>query len=230
MPILRCQIDPSQMLNLSFDGEVYASSTYWEERFVDQFPITYAAPILILRDQRPIAARLPPQSPSLPAGIVDLTPAINACLGDPWIEGRGNELLPLPKDVATVLQASGVVFELRGIVQTLARCARKVLAKDLESAFIPPNSAPIPIARRCARIHLLHATAFRVSRGEQVGKYESHDDERAGVRNSAARGAGNRLLANGARRSAAPGAVARRSGRRRPVRPLPLDVAERASR
>lgn len=172
VPTVRCLLDTTRVLNLSFSGEVYVSSLYWEDAVLDKFPHPYAEPFLIMRDQRPIRDRLPPRASDLPSSVIDLSECINACLGDPWLSGHGPEILPLPAHVSTVIQSNGLPFEIRGIVQVGGAVRSNATTEGFSGRAYPFVSAPIRVDVRCARIHLLHATAFAASNGEVVGRYE----------------------------------------------------------
>ncbi len=121
---------------------------------------------MLASGQRKFARYIPARLPQTPPNLIDLTPYYNASLVEAWHPGSsGNNLDILPSGL---LQLSGVVFDVRGIVQ--------VSGRELQNAGgrYPLMITGIRIGQTCRQLHFLHAAGWRASDGALLGQYVLH--------------------------------------------------------
>lgn len=101
-----------------------------------------------------------PPSTAARSNVIDLTRYYNATFYEVWHGGMGgNDLSAFPYGVQ---QLAGVDFDARGIVQVALMKPR-----------FPQRVSGIPVARRCRRLHFLHASSqgYNLPPGVSVGRY-----------------------------------------------------------
>ena len=101
-----------------------------------------------------------PPSPAARSNVIDLTRFYNATFYEVWHGGMGgNDLSTFPYGVRNL---AGVDFDARGIIQVALMKPR-----------FPQRVSGIPIARRCRRLHFLHASSqgYDLRPGLSVGRY-----------------------------------------------------------
>jgi tetratricopeptide (TPR) repeat protein/peroxiredoxin len=110
------------------------------------------------------AKEIPSRPEQATPEMVDLTSHFHAALTETWHPGaEGNDLAHLPSGVQTF---QGVRFDVRGIVQLNGGGMI-----DMSGKPYPQRVQGIKIGRKCARIHVLHATGWSVDDGTAIGAY-----------------------------------------------------------
>jgi len=105
----------------------------------------------------------PPRSPDARANLIDLSGFYNAALTQNWHDGVGGSLAALAPGVRSF---HNIAFDVRGIVQ--------LAGGKLNDRGYPARVADIPVRRKCARLHFLHATGWPEAAGRHVGSYVVH--------------------------------------------------------
>ncbi len=175
VPIVRCR-NHNPVLNLGFNGSVYASPPQWELIFTNRVnPAELGLHSIFGGDDAAEDAPLPVVNSSvsgstLPAPLmksqtVDLTGFYNSTLEDPWQGHPGDTLSSLPQGLQSF---GGVTFDVRGLVQLQGQSP--ALAK------YPAQIKGIPIHHRCQHLYFLHAASLggNANEGEQIGSYIVH--------------------------------------------------------
>jgi hypothetical protein len=116
---------------------------------------------------RPVKA-IPPRNADTPAALIDLSAYYNGALDESWQVGgvTNNTLAGLPQGSH---EYGGVKFDIRGVVQVGGRAAAEQL-----SVTFPKAIAMIPIHRKGAKVHFLHACGWAAEPGTVVGHYVLH--------------------------------------------------------
>jgi hypothetical protein len=165
VPIVRC-FAHRPVLNLSYGGVVYPSDFHWEELpeivklGIDHHELI---PEALFEEEIRTGMRsldFPTRDPSCGVVQLDLGRHYNARLTVSWHPGTpGNDLSALPRGF---VRLGEVRYDVRGVIQ--------LKGTRLLSPF-PERVNGIPVGQECRRIHFLHATAYRMSPGTQIGHY-----------------------------------------------------------
>lgn len=107
--------------------------------------------------------KIPPRDPQLKPGLVDLSRFYNAALDEDWYGEPGSNLATLPRGRAAIL--AGTEFDLRGLIQLSSQTAATM------RPGLPERVPGIPLARKCQRLHFLHAALSLESDGTTIGTY-----------------------------------------------------------
>jgi len=108
------------------------------------------------------------RDPQARTNLIDLSLFYNANLKQNWHGGTGGvevNLAAVPTGFQTL---AGTEFDIRGLIQL---AGRGLLARGLH---YPASVAGLPIHRRFARLHVLHATNFSVANATKIGAYMLH--------------------------------------------------------
>jgi hypothetical protein len=182
VPLLRC-LNHGQVLNLSFDGEIWESELTWEQAFADVVDPTELSPRRLMARfqigrataaesgtapsvEEPLRAKFPTRDPQATSNQIDLSRFYNVSLRESWHSDRpGNDLGELP---AGLTQLDGTRFDVRGIIQ--------VSGPQLAGAnrSFPHQVSGIPVNLKLARLHFLHSTGFVETDGVVIGQYLMH--------------------------------------------------------
>lgn len=164
VPIVRCPAH-RPYLNLTYAGSIYESEKYWEDKYTNRVQHFEIVPDALFAERLQLPRLevddFPARSPGASWQQLDLTRHYNARLTDTWQHAPSfpNNLAEFP---AGTWEAAGVKFDARGIIQ-------------LKAITMPPPYpmavAGIPVGRRCAAIHFLHATGAQATPGTEVGHY-----------------------------------------------------------
>ena len=117
-------------------------------------------------DDRCQALNFPRRDPQAKTNLVDLSLFYNGNLEQNRRGGiPGNNLGALPEGVRSL---ADVQFDVRGLIQ--------LAGTNLRDAY-PPSVAGIPIHRRFAQLHVLHATNFSEADATRIGAYVLHYED-----------------------------------------------------
>jgi hypothetical protein len=111
----------------------------------------------------PEAPKIPQRDQQLKPGLVDLSRFYNAALDEDWYGEPGSNLATLPRGRAAIL--AGTEFDLRGLIQLSSQNAATMRPE------LPERVPGIPLARKCQRLHFLHAALSLESDGTTIGTY-----------------------------------------------------------
>ena len=93
--------------------------------------------------------------------MIDLSGFYNAALNEAWYPGpRTNNLSALPPGLKKL---AGVEFDVRGLIQ--------LAGMNLGREGFPEAVRGIAVRQKCQRFHFLHAAAWKVPEGTQIGNY-----------------------------------------------------------
>ncbi len=180
VPIVRCFAhDPR--LNLALNGEIYTSGDDWELNFTDSHDEHYPVTMFQSIPPKTDPSKLPPRPSRMSSKTLDLTPFYNAYLDEFWLPYlHGQDLREFQRYIrrqwATGSGTSGrgrerIEFDARGIIQ---------LKSTHIQAPYPILVEGIPVADRCRRIHVLHATSWEAKRKvptphlREIAHYQVH--------------------------------------------------------
>jgi serine/threonine protein kinase/class 3 adenylate cyclase len=113
-----------------------------------------------------IAQIIPRRDPHLKATLVDLSRFYNAALDKDWYGEPGGNLAMLPHGRTAVF--AGTEFDLRGLIQLSSQNLKA------DHPEFPERIRGIPLARKCRRLHFLHAALCLESDGTAIGSYLLH--------------------------------------------------------
>ena len=164
VPIVRC-FAHRPILNVGFDGNIYASPGEWEDNFASTdevavllhgFPTTGTQNELVRKV-------LQKQTPSTNASFIDLFQHYNALLLHlSQLDHSGKTLATYPEGLQTI---AGVEFDVRALVHLSAR--------DFPITF-PDKATGIPVKRKSRNIHFLHGTMFDAPDGVKTASFIVH--------------------------------------------------------
>ncbi len=184
VPVLRCQRHGSRTLNMNATGSAFTNPHgYWESLFVDDVPLPYRGPYLVLkRPVPPFSAGLPERSASLTATAVNLAAACNAFPDDPWWWGAGvfdgkptptlsALLAEFPNGVARI---QGITFDVRAIVQVGTSFPNSAGGTAYRSHAFPLARKGLALREKARSVALLMGTVWDDKEGKPVGKLVWH--------------------------------------------------------
>jgi WD40 repeat protein len=133
---------------------------------VERVTVRSGEPLPAPTNRVDLVRRIPPRDPQAGAHLIDLAPHYNAALAEEWhIPGWTNGFGCVPEGVQTL---GGVEFDVRGVIQ-LAGQGLKRLGTEF-----PEQVRGLRVARKCQRLHFLHAAGGKEMDGTQIGTYEIH--------------------------------------------------------
>ena len=105
IPMVRCHHHGQQVLNLTFDGAVYAGPGSWEHELREVNPEDLSPARLFASDSVAAAkakaqTEIPERDPRAPAKLIDLTKHYNAALTEGWHRTGPNE--PIANDLSNL--------------------------------------------------------------------------------------------------------------------------------
>jgi hypothetical protein len=173
IPMVRCHHHQPQVLNLSFDGQVYEGPGGWEAELREVNPEELAPARIFAADavatsQARLQSEIPQRDPRAPAKLIDLTKHYNAALTEGWHrtgpnEPIANDLSNLPRGIQKI---AGTEFDVRGLIQLSSR--------KLNHPRFPLAARDIKVDQKAARIHFLHSTGWSAPDGTPVASYVVH--------------------------------------------------------
>lgn len=184
VPIVRCREHSNPetgftQLNLSLGGAVYPSGQDWEYQLRQFVPHSYLASIAISQrgEVIPLRDRIPGRLSESKASQVDLGPAFNAAMADPWPEGwQGEEVPELSNgQEGRIWRVNGHDFEVRGVVQIEGRRAAAAHPNLKEPRF-PFAMQPLPVDFEATTLHLLCGAINEQAKGTVAGRLLATDD------------------------------------------------------
>lgn len=175
VPIVRC--NSSHILNLSYDGSVYASGVYWESLFVDEITMPYL--LCELARKGLLVERIAPRTIQDPR-CLDLTAAANGLLEDPWWIGFGDYGLSSLKSTLDFSGGviGGVRFDARCLIQLGGRLQdqdkpnQDLIDTGYRSPGFPTKSKWISVGQGARRLWVLGGSIFPGERGVELARIE----------------------------------------------------------
>jgi hypothetical protein len=177
VPIVRCR-NHSPVLNLGFNGSIYASPTEWELMFTNRIRAAELSVGAIFGGEQveatpaaTVASASPPSKPvatsskGTPENFIDLSSFYNSPLDKAWLGTADDDLALLPNGMQKL---GGIDFDIRGLIQLKGKSA--ALSK------FPTEIKGIPVHQRCQHLYFLHAASTNgtTEEGEQIGTYIVH--------------------------------------------------------
>jgi hypothetical protein len=174
VPMVRCR-HHAPVLNLGFNGSIYASPPQWEELFTNRIRAAELSlraifggdsaeeplePVVNVAPAEPVR-----HDPVLPGHSIDLRSFYNSGLAQSWQGKPGDDLASLPTGLQRL---GGVDFDVRGIVQ--------LKGQPPALTRFPGEAKAIPVHQRCQHLYFLHAAsvAGAIADGDQIGSYIVH--------------------------------------------------------
>jgi hypothetical protein len=169
VPIVRC-FAHRPILNLGFDGSIYASPGEWEDNFVvseKHHTAFHDFEALTNRSRNQlIRSVINPRTTETDARMLDLSAHYNALLLHlSQMDQTGKLLITYPEGVQKI---GSVNFDVRGLVH--------LTGKDFPIRF-PQSVSSITVDRKCAYIHFLHGTIFTAMANSKIASYIVHQGD-----------------------------------------------------
>ncbi len=122
----------------------------------------------------------PPRPAGTPSGAIDLSAFYTAPLDADLHRSTGNHLLDLAGDPGRLRPSAGPGFDLRGVVHLSCVAATEREGPGTGLDAFPVGVYGIPVERKCARLHFLHASGWHKADedGSVLGHIEIRYTER----------------------------------------------------